>query len=78
MFLGLRISLHLLVTALVAFVILRQVTATAPHASWVIALAIILFVSYIGVAFLTRTQVSPATRILWLTLVSLEGLYSSS
>lgn len=73
-FLGLRISLHLLVTALVGFVILRQVIEPLPHASWIIALAIVLFVSYIAGAFLTRSQVSPATRIFWLTLVSLEGV----
>lgn len=73
-FLGLRISLHLLVTTLVGFVILRQVLTPDPHASWIVALAIILFVSYIGGAFLTRSHVSSATRILWLSLVSLEGL----
>ncbi len=73
-FLGLRISLHLLVTALVSFVIARQVLAPAEHASWIVALAIILLVSYIGGAFLTRSQVSPMARILWLMLVSLEGL----
>lgn len=73
-FLGLRISLHLLVTALVGFVILRQILAPEPHASWIIALAIILLASYIGGAFLTRSHVSSATRILWLSLVSLEGL----
>lgn len=73
-FLGLRISLHLLVATLVGFVILRQVLTPEPRASWIIALAIILFVSYIGGAFLTRSRVSSATRILWLSLVSLEGL----
>ncbi|HMM81759.1 MAG TPA: sensor histidine kinase [Terrimesophilobacter sp.] len=73
-FLGLRISLHLLVTALVAFVILRQILTPLPHASWIIALAIILFVSYVGGAFLTRSQVGPAARVVWLALVSLEGV----
>lgn len=73
-FLGLRIALHALVTALVVFVILRQILTPAPYASWIVALSIILLVSYIGGAFLTRSQVSPATRILWLALVSLEGL----
>ncbi len=73
-FLGLRISLHLLVTALVGFVILRQILEPTPHASWIIALAIILFASYIGGAFLTRSHASAAARTLWLSLVSLEGL----
>jgi len=73
-FLGLRISLHLLVTALVAFVILRQILTPLPHASWIIAFAIILFVSYVGGAFLTRSQVGPAARVVWLALVSLEGV----
>lgn len=73
-FLGLRIALHLLVTALVAFVLVRQVFAPERHTSWIVALAIILFVSYIGGAFLTRSQVSPSTRIVWLGLISLEGV----
>lgn len=73
-FLGLRISLHLLVTALVAFVILRQILTPLPHASWIIALAIILFVSYVGGAFLTRSHVGPAARVVWLALVTLEGV----
>lgn len=51
-FLGLRISLHLLVTALVGFVIVRQILTPERHASWIIAVAIVLFVSYIGGAFL--------------------------
>lgn len=73
-FLGLRISLHLLVTALVAFVIVRQFLAPGPHAGWITALAIILLVTYTGGAFLTRSQVGPATRILWLALVTAEGV----
>ncbi len=73
-FLGLRLSLHLLVTVLVGFVVLRQILTPALHASWVIALAIILLVSYIGGAFLTRSRVSPAARILWLALVTGEGV----
>lgn len=73
-FLGLRISLHLLVTALVAFVIVRQVLTPERHTAWVIALATILFVSYIGGGFLTRSHLSSVTRILWLTLLSLEGV----
>jgi len=74
LFLGLRISLHALVTALVGFVVLRQVTAPTLHSSWVVALAIILFISYVGGAFLTRSQVGPGSRRLWLARVSLEGL----
>lgn len=73
-FLGLRISLHLLVTALVAFVVVRQILAPTAHTSWTIALAIVLMVSYIGGAFLTRSQAGAATQIFWLALVSLEGL----
>ncbi len=73
-FLGLRISLHLLVTALVGFVIARQVFEPNTHSSWIVAVAIVLFVSYIGGAFLTRSLVSAATRILWLALITIEGL----
>ncbi len=73
-FLGLRISLHVLVTALVGFVIVRQILAPGLHASWIVALAIILFISYVGGAFLTRSQVSPVARVVWLALVSLEDI----
>lgn len=74
MFLGLRISLHLVVAALVGFVILRQFVAPAPHAAWILALAALVLVTYAGGAFLTRSHVAKTTRILWLTLVSAEGV----
>ncbi|MEO7349857.1 MAG: sensor histidine kinase [Terrimesophilobacter sp.] len=73
-FLGLRVSLHLLVTALVAFVIVRQVFEPTAHSSWIVAISIVLFVSYIGGAFLTRSRVSAVARLLWLVVVTMEGL----
>lgn len=73
-FLGLRLSLHLLVTALVGFIIARQVFEPAVHSSWIVSVAIVLFVSYIGGAFLTRSGVSSATRLVWLSLITIEGL----
>lgn len=73
-FLGLRISLHLLVTVLVVFVIARQVFEPTTHASWIVAVAIVLFVSYLGGAFLTRSHVSSAAKFLWLIVVTVEVL----
>lgn len=73
-FLGLRFSLHVLVSALVAFVIVRAILLGLPHTSWVVAVALVLLATYISGAFLTRGGASTAAQLGWLALVTVEGL----
>lgn len=73
-FLGMRIALHTLVVALTGFVIVRAMVAPGEHASWIVALSIVLLATYVGGAFLARSGVSRAVQLVWLALVSVEGL----
>ncbi|GAA3748628.1 sensor histidine kinase [Leifsonia bigeumensis] len=74
MFLAMRIALHTLVVLLTIFVAVRSAIAPPVHASWVIALSIVLLTTYVGGAFLARTGVGRGVQLLWLALVTLEGL----
>lgn len=73
-FLGLRISLHLLVSALVGFVVVRQILTPEPRTLQVIGLAVLLFATYIAGAILVRAHAGTVWKILWLIVVSAEGL----
>lgn len=73
-FIGLRIALHALVTVLVGFVLVRAITVPVPWTSWIVALALVLFASYLSGAFLLRAGASRAAQLGWLLLVSLEVL----
>lgn len=72
--LGLRIALHLMVVALTAFVSARAILLPEEHSSWVLALAVVLLVSYLGGAALLRGTAGAAGPIVWLAAVSVEIL----
>lgn len=69
-FLGLRISLHLLVSALVGFVVVRQILTPEPRTLQVIGLAVLLFATYVAGAILVRAHAGTVWKILWLIVVS--------
>lgn len=71
-FLGLRIALHTIVTGLIVFVIARAFLLDLHHTPWIVALAIVLLVSYVSGAFLVRARASRATQLGWLAVVTAE------
>lgn len=60
--LGLRIALHLMVVSLTVFVAVRTILQPGESSSWVLALAIVLLVSYLGGAALLRRGPRAADR----------------
>lgn len=72
--LGLRIALHVMVVSLAAFVGVRAILAPGESSAWILALAIVLLVSYLGGAALLRGATGPDGPIAWLCVVSLEIL----
>jgi signal transduction histidine kinase len=69
--LGLRIALHVMVVALVVFVGVRAILAPNDRSAWILALAIVLLVSYLGGAALLRGATGPVGPVAWLCVVSL-------
>lgn len=73
-FLGLRIALHTLVAGLVVFVIVRAVALSLPNAAWIVTLSVILLVSYVCGALVTRNGAAKTVLLWWLALLTAEGL----
>ncbi|MHA6667599.1 sensor histidine kinase [Homoserinimonas sp. A447] len=71
-FLGLRIALHTTVTGLTLFVIVRGVTLELPAASWIVAMAVVLLITYTSGAFLLRSGPSRLVQLCWLATVTAE------
>lgn len=74
MFLALRISLHTLVAALVAFVIVRAVLLAPAGAGLIVALALVLQATYVSGTLLLRSGPPRAAQLAWLAVVTAEVL----
>lgn len=71
-FLGLRIALHTTVSGLVLFVIARAIALELAALSWIVAVAIVLLITYISGAFLLQSSPSRLIQLCWLAAVTAE------
>jgi signal transduction histidine kinase len=69
-FIGLRIGLHGIFVTLDVFAVLRAIILAQPGAPWVIALGIVLLVTYLAGAFLSRSAGGPSVPRVWLAVLT--------
>jgi len=69
-FLGLQVGLHGIFVALAAFVVVRAIIAPGHEAPWIIALGIVLLVTYLAGAFLARSASTPSVPTVWLAVLT--------
>jgi signal transduction histidine kinase len=74
-FIGLRIGLHGLFVAIVAFMLARAIVLDGPGAPWVITLGLALLVAYLAGAFLARSATSTVIPRVWL-VVLMAGVFA--
>ncbi|WP_349897315.1 sensor histidine kinase [Parafrigoribacterium soli] len=69
-FIGLWVALHSVFIGLGVFVVVHAMVAPSSHASWIIALGLVLLVAYAIGAFIIRSTRSTPVALVWLAVLA--------